>query len=123
MTPSTFFLAVIAFSFVVLVAGLIPTLHQIRKTAKRVEGAIAHIDTEIEPLIKSATDTAEELQIMAASINDKIDQTDTLFNEVQEAGHVLLATTHILKDKISPSLIQIASINAGIKAFTKFFIK
>ncbi len=123
MTPSTFFLAIIAFSFVVLVAALIPTLQQIRKTAKKLEGTLDHVDKEMEPLIKSATDTAEELQILTASINDKIDQTDILFNEVQEAGHVLLATTHILKDKISPALIQIASLNAGIKAFTKFFTK
>ncbi len=123
MTPTTFFLAVIAFSFLILVVALVPTLLQIRKTAKRLEGTIEHIDTEVEPLIKAATETAEELQIMTASINDKIDQTDTLFNEVQEAGHVLLATTHILKDKISPGLIQLASINAGIKAFAKFFNK
>ncbi len=123
MTPTTFFLAVIALSFVVLVAALIPTLQQIRKTARKLEGTLDHVDTEIGPLFKSATETAEELQILTASINDKIDQTDTLFNEVQEAGHMLLATTNILKDKVSPALIHIASLNAGIKAFTKFFIK
>lgn len=123
MTPSTIFLAVIAFSFVALVATLIPTLQQIRKTAKKLEGTLEQVSTEIDPLIKSATETAEELQILTASINDKIDQTDTLFNEVQEAGHVLLATSHILKDKVSPALIQVASLNAGLKAFTKFFTR
>lgn len=123
VTPSTFFLAVIAFSLVVLVVALVPTLHQIRKTAKKMEGTLEHLGTEMDPLIQSATDTAEELQILTASINDKLDKTDTLFDEVQEAGHVLLATTHILRDKISPALIQIASINAGIKAFSKFFTK
>lgn len=121
VTPTTFFLAVIAFSFVILVAALIPTLLQIRKTAKRLEGTLEHVHEKIDPLIKSATETAEELQILTASINDKVDQTDTFFNEIQETGHVLLATTHILKNKISPSLIQVASINAGIKAFSKFF--
>lgn len=123
MTPSTYLLALIALSFVVLILFLIPTLIQIRKTAKQLAETLEHVDTEMGPLIKSATETAEELQILAASINDKIDQTDTLFNEVQEAGHVLLATTHILRDKIAPALIQVASINAGIKAFTKFFTK
>lgn len=123
MTPSTIFLAVIAFSFVALVAALIPTLQQIRKTAKKLEGTLEQVSSEIDPLIKSATETAEELQILTASINDKIDQTDTLFNEVQEAGHVLLATSHILKDKVSPALIQVASLNAGLKAFTKFFTR
>lgn len=123
MTPSTLLLAVIAVAFVVLVAVLIPTLQQIRKTAKRLEDTLEHVDTEVQPLIKSATETADELQILTASINDKIDQTDILFNELQEAGHVLLATTHILKDKISPALIHIASLNAGLKAFTRFFTR
>ncbi len=123
MTPTTFILAVIALSLVVLVAALVPTLYQIKKTAKKLEGSLEQLDTKIEPLISSATETAEELQILTASINDKIDQTDVLFNEIQEAGHILLATTHILKNKISPALIQIAGINAGIKAFSKFFIR
>jgi len=121
VSPSTFFLATITLAFVVLVAALIPTLLQIRRTTKKLEETLAHLDTEINPLIKSATETAEELQILTASINDKIDQTDILFNELQEVGHVLLATAHILKDKISPALIQIASLNAGLKAFAKFF--
>jgi uncharacterized protein YoxC len=123
VTPSTFFLAIIAFALVVIAATILPTLQQIRKTAKKLEGTLEHLDTEMIPLLKSATDTAEELHIMTASINDKIDQTNTLFNEIQEAGHVLLATTNILKNKVSPALIQIASVNAGIKAFTKFFTK
>lgn len=123
MTPSTFFLAVIAFALVVIAVALVPTLQQIRRSAKKLEGTLEHLDTEMIPLLKSATDTTEELHIMTASINDKIDQTNTLFNEIQEAGHVLLATTNILKNKVSPALIQIASVNAGIKAFTKFFTK
>lgn len=121
MTPTTFFLAVIAFSFVILVAALLPTLFQIRRTAKRLERTLDHLDTQMVPLIQTATDTAEEFQFLTASINDKLDKTDTLFNEVQEAGHVLLATTHILKNKITPALIQIASVSAGIKAFSKIF--
>jgi uncharacterized protein YoxC len=121
VTPSTFSLAIIAFSLVILVAALIPTLVQIRRTAKRLESTLNHLNTEMVPLIQTATNTAEEFQFLTASINDKLDKTDTLFNEVQEAGHVLLATTNILRNKITPALIQIASVSAGIKAFSKIF--
>lgn len=123
MTPSTLFLIVIALAVVVLVAMLIPTLYQIRMTSKKLKETVEQVGVELIPLIKSATATSDELQALTASINDKMDQTNVLFNELQEAGHLVLATTHILKNKISPALIQIAGLNAGIKAFTNFFTR
>ncbi|MDR9500701.1 MAG: DUF948 domain-containing protein [Desulfurivibrionaceae bacterium] len=123
MTPLTMFLTVIALAVVVLMAMLIPTLYQIRMTSKKLKETVEQVGVELVPLIKSATATSDELQTLTASINDKMDQTNILFNELQEAGHVLLATTHILKNKISPAFIQIAGLNAGIKAFTNFFTR
>ncbi len=123
MTPLTLFLTVIALAVVVLVAMLIPTLYQIRMTSKKLKETVEQVRVELIPLIKSATATSDELQTLTASINNKMDQTNMLFNELQEAGHLVLATTHILKNKISPALIQVAGLNAGIKAFTNFFTR
>jgi len=123
VTPLTLFLTVIALAVVVLVAMLIPTLYQIRMTSKKLKETVEQVRVELIPLIKSATATSDELQTLTASINNKMDQTNMLFNELQEAGHLVLATTHILKNKISPALIQVAGLNAGIKAFTNFFTR
>ena len=121
MTASTIFLAILSLSHLLLVILLIPLLKQLHTTVKQAETTLANIDTKLTPILETAHETVEELQILTTSLNDKVDKTENLFTEIGEASHVVAATSAILKDNISPFLIQLAGVTSGFKAFTSFF--
>jgi uncharacterized protein YoxC len=121
VTATTIFIAILSLSHLLLVILLIPLLKQIRATVKQAETTLSNVDTKLAPLLETANETVEELQILTTSINDKVARTDNLFTEIGEASHIVSATSAILKDNISPLLIQLAGVTSGIKAFTTFF--
>lgn len=117
MTATTIFIGILSIAHLILVLLLIPVLKQIIRTAKQAETTLA----ELSPVLETTQETVEELQLLTASMNSKIEKTDTLFTEIGEASHVVAATSAIVKDNISPVLIQLAGITSGFKAFTTFF--
>ncbi len=121
MTATTIFLAILSLAHLLLVILLIPVITQIIKTAKQAETTLANLDTELVPLLQTTNETVEELQVLTSSINDKVEKTETLFTEIGEASHLVATTSAILKDNISPVLVQFAGITSGFKAFTTFF--
>lgn len=121
MTATTIFLGILSLAHLVLVLLLIPVIRQIIRTARQAETTLANIDKELPQLLATTQETAEELQILTASINSKIEKTDNLFTEIGEASHLVSATSAILKDSLSPVLIQLAGVTSGFKAFTTFF--
>lgn len=121
MTATTIFLAILSLAHLLLVILLIPVLKQIISTAKQAETTLSNLDAELAPLLETTNSTVEELQILTSSINDKVDKTENLFAEIGEASHVVSATTSILKDNVSPLLIQLAGVTSGLKAFSRFF--
>lgn len=121
MTASTIFLAILSLAHLLLVIWLIPVLKQLHRTAKHAETTLDNLDKQLVPLLETANDTAEELQLLIISVNDKIEKTDTLFAEIGEASHVVATTSAILRDKVSPLLIQLAGVSSGVKAFSNFF--
>lgn len=121
MTASTIFLAILSLAHLLLVIWLIPVLKQLHRTAKHAETTLDILDKQLVPLLETANDTTEELQLLIISVNDKIEKTDTLFAEIGEASHVVATTSAILRDKVSPLLIQLAGVSSGVKAFSNFF--
>lgn len=121
MTATTIFLAILSLSHLLLVILIVPALKQIQKTAKKAETTLENLDTQVIPFLETAHATMEELQILTSSVNDKIDKTDILFTEISEASHVVATTSAILRDKVSPLLIQLAGVASGVKAFSNFF--
>lgn len=121
MTATTIFLAILSLAHIILIILLIPVLKQVQKTAKQAETTLANLDAELAPLLETANETVEELQILTASVNEKVEKTENLFTEIGEASHLVAATSSVLKDKISPVLFQLAGITSGIKAFGTFF--
>ncbi|MDA3970490.1 MAG: DUF948 domain-containing protein [Desulfobulbaceae bacterium] len=118
---SIIFLAILSLAHLLLVILLIPVLKQVRRTAKHAETTLDNLDKQLVPLLETAHATAEELQLLTISVNDKIDKTDNLFAEIGEASHVVATTSAILRDKVSPLLIQLAGVSSGVKAFSNFF--
>ena len=121
MSATTIFIGILSMAHLILVLLLIPLLKQIISTAKQAETTLANMDKELVPLLTTTQETVEELQILTASLNDKVEKTDTLFAEIGEASHLVAATSAIVKDNISPVLIQLAGVTSGFRAFTSFF--
>ena len=121
MTPLTLFLLVAGLCLIVLVVALLPLISQLKQTAASADQLISKMNDELEPLSRTLTETSEEINILVGSINDKVEQTDSVIDHVKEASEIVLHTSYLLQEKISPMLINLASLNAGLKTFMQFF--
>ena len=117
------FYIVASVSLVVICAALIPVLAQVKQTARKAEITLETLNKDMEPLLQRVTEVSEELQILSASLNEKIEKTDHIIDTVQYAGDTLLTTSKIIRDTVTPVVAQIGGISAGIAAFTSFFKK
>ncbi len=123
MTPLTIFLIIASVCIITLLCALLPLIKQLRATAASADTLFKKIDEEFAPMSRSITETSEEINSLLAGINDKIDQTDYVVDQVKEASDIVLHTSHLLQDKIAPLLVNLAGFNAGIQTFMKFFRK
>ena len=110
-------------SLIALIIVLIPTLVQLKRTALKAETALETINRDLDPLLVKVHEVSEELQILSASLNEKIEKTDTIIDTVQQAGDNLLSTTDVIRETVTPVVAQIGGISAGITAFARFFKK
>jgi len=120
---SDIFLIIASVGIVILVATLVPVLHQLKRTAEKAETALEKINNELEPLLHKTTEVTEELHTLSVSLNEKIERTDRIFDTVQQAGDTLLSTASLIKETATPLIVQIGAISAGVGAFTNFFKK
>ncbi|MFZ5766997.1 MAG: DUF948 domain-containing protein [Thermodesulfobacteriota bacterium] len=123
MTPSDIFHITASIGIVLFVAVLVPTLAQIRRTARKAEETLEAINREIEPLLAKATETSSELQLLTVSLNEKVEQADSIIATLQQTGETLLSTANLVKKTVTPVIAQIGGISAGVAAFTSFFKK
>ncbi len=108
---------------IALISVLIPTLIQIKRTAKKAETFTDQLNTNLQPVLDNITETSTELQNLSISIRDKIDRTGTILDTTQDASRSLLNTVDLLQETVTPIISQVGGISAGIKAFSSFFIK
>ena len=123
MTPLNIFLITSTICTIILTWAVASFLNKLQKSLAKVDETMDKVNNDLDPLLLATTETVEELQILTASLNDKLDRTDSIINHAEEAITVIASTTYILKDKVAPILIQIASLNAGLKGFTRFFTR
>ncbi|MFZ5759231.1 MAG: DUF948 domain-containing protein [Thermodesulfobacteriota bacterium] len=123
MTPIDIFYITASIGIVLLVAVLVPTLAQIRRTARKAEETLAAINREVEPLLAKVTETSCELQLLTVSLNEKVEQADSIIATLQQTGETLLSTANLVKKTVTPVIAQIGGISAGVAAFTSFFKK
>ncbi|MCB2181130.1 MAG: DUF948 domain-containing protein [Desulfobulbaceae bacterium] len=110
-------------SLIAVIIVLIPAIAQLRRTAQKAETAIETINRDMDPLLTKITEVSEELHVLSASLNEKIDKTDNIIDTLQRAGEHLLFTTTAVKETVTPVVAQIGGISAGISAFARFFKK
>jgi uncharacterized protein YoxC len=123
VATSDIFFIIASVGIVILVATLVPVLYQLKRTAEKAEIALEKINNELEPFLHKTTEVSEELHTLSVSLNEKIERTDHIIDTAQQAGDALLSTASLVKDTVTPVIVQIGAFSAGIAAFTNFFKK
>lgn len=112
---STFFLVVIT---VVLVIGLwffIPTLIQIRSTAKKVEEFVDKAENMLIPLAEEIRDTNKELKIKLNSIDHLVNKIDDGIDPFVDISKAVKPIAYLFKLKPLSYLYDITAVAAGCK--------
>lgn len=120
MTYSDFFSLLSAVSLFSIAVALVPTLLQFRRTWQKIEVFIDSLNTHVDPLCRALTETSHEIQTLSLSINNKLKNIDAAIYTAQKSADILLSTTTILKETVSPFITQIGGFSAGIMTFAHF---
>ena len=120
MTPSDFFSLLSAGSLFAIAITLVPTLLQFRRTLQKIEILIEALNKNVDPMCRSLTEAANEIQCLSISLNDKLEKTDAVIYTAQRSADMLLATTALLKETATPLITRIGGFGAGIMAFSHF---
>jgi len=109
-----------AVSLFAIAITLVPIFLQFRRTLQKAEILIEALNTNVDPLCQSLTEAADEIQVLALSLSDKLEKTDSIIYTAQKSADTLLTTTTMLKDTVRPFITKIGGFSAGIMAFSHF---
>ena len=121
MTSSDFFSLLSAVSLFAIAIALVPTFLQFRRTLQKLEVFIGALNTHVDPLCRSLTEAANEIQLLSLSLSDKVEKTDAVIYTAQRSAETLLSTTTLIKETVRPFVTTLGGVSAGIMAFSHFF--
>lgn len=121
MTSSDFFSLLSAVSLFAIAVALVPTFLQFRRTLQKIEVFIEALNTHVDPLCRSLTEAANEVQLLSISLSDKVEKTDAVIYTAQRSAETLLTTTTLIKETVRPFITTLGGVSAGIMAFSQFF--
>ena len=120
MTYLDFFSLLSAVSLFAIAITLAPTFLLFRRTLLKTEILIETLNTHVDPLCRSLTEAANEIQLLSISLSDKLEKTDAVIYTAQRSADMLLTTSTMIKETASPFITQIGGFSAGIMAFAHF---
>jgi len=120
VTPSEFFSLLSALSLFAIAITLVPTFLQFRRTLQKTEVLIETLNTHVDPLCRSLTEAANEIQLLSISLSDKLEKTDAVIYTAQKSADALLTTTTLFKESVRPVITTLGSVSAGVMAFSHF---
>ena len=121
MTSSEIFQIIIGLSAFACAVAIIPALLQARRTLKKAEVFMDSLNSHVDPLCKSITNAADELQKMSVSIKDKAEKTDAIIDIAMHSVNTLHSTSNMLKGTVTPFITHVGGISAGLATFAHFF--
>lgn len=123
MTLLGFFLIVAALSLAGVAVALVPTLMQLKRTAQKTELLMDTLNRDIDPLLRSLTHAAGNIENLTATMSEQADRVETVMDTVEDTGRVLHRTADIIRKAVVPAAAEIGGLGAGIRAFIHFFTK
>jgi uncharacterized protein YoxC len=78
--------AVIAITFIVLVAFLIPALVEVRKTAMSVRTYVIDVDSELKPILKELHELTANLRVFTDAVASRSDEVKYFMESIGDTG-------------------------------------
>lgn len=108
--------AVVAVAFVVLVAYLVPTLIQARKTIATSEQLLARLNSELPSLLSEVRAITEKVNELADQARDGVEHASVLLHAVGDVGETVQQVHRTVRGTSGHLLVNLASMVAGFKA-------
>ncbi len=106
----------VAIAFVVLVAYLIPTILQIKRTVAQSERVLTRVNNELPGLLKDIRGTSENVRSLTDQAKLGVDRASTLFTAIGDMGHTVQQVHGAVRGKSGSLFLGLTSVLAGIKA-------
>ncbi|GJL55273.1 MAG: hypothetical protein NPIRA02_24050 [Nitrospirales bacterium] len=106
----------IAIAFVVLVAYLIPTILQIKRTVAQSERVLTRVNNELPGLLKDIRGTGENVRVITDQAKVSVDRASSLFTAMGEMGQTVHHVHDTVRGKGGSIFLGLSSVLAGIKA-------
>jgi uncharacterized protein YoxC len=121
----TISVTVIAASFVLFVAFLIPVLLQIRRTSRELEKLFDTARMQVTPLSHDLTAISLEIKSMLQSIRRQVDKVEDGITAVRDSALRLKEFQLEVQQMIEDPLIELAAlvkgVSRGVEAFLRIF--
>ena len=111
--------ALIGASFAVLVAFLVPVLHQLRKTAKESELFFRQINTRVDPLLDEMTEAASKCNAISGDVRHGVARATHLCSALGKVGDSVDMVHHLVRGNAFKVMVNVASLLAGLRAATE----
>ena len=112
-------LAIIGTAFAVLVAFLVPVLHQLRKTAKESERFFHQLNTKVDVLFAEVTEAASNCNDISGSVKESVVRASRLFSALGKVGESVDTVHHLVRGNAVKVMFNVASLLAGVRAATE----
>jgi len=110
------FTLIITILFVVIAAVLIPTLFQLKSTAKQVDDLVNEARRDLLPMLR-------ELRQASERINQASDKAEVLFDSLGETGESIHKVNDFLQHDVGRYVGNAAGLWLGLRAASKVFVK
>ena len=107
---------IIAVAFVVLVAYLIPTILQVKRTIGQSERLMAQLNDELPVMLHDIKGTGANIRTMTDQARMGVDRAAIFLSAVGEVGQTVNQVHGVMRGRGGSILIGITSLLAGIKA-------
>lgn len=107
---------ILAAGFLVLVAFLVPTLLQVRKTVAESGRLLARLNNELPSLLNEVREMTENVNGLAGQVREGVEHASVLLHAVGEVGDTVQQVHETVRGKSGKLLVNLASVVAGVKA-------
>lgn len=114
--------SVIAITLIVLVCFAVPTVIEVRKTARAAREFFARTDSELQPVLKEVREVMSNLRPLTESAASCADDVRTFMSALGETGHNLHAVNDLLC-MVSDSVSRYNVVATGLKAAGKYVLE
>jgi uncharacterized protein YoxC len=113
--------AVIALTFIVLVAFLIPALIEMRKTAVSVRTYVTDVETQIQPILKELRELTANLRVFTDAVASRSDEVKSFMVSLGDTGRNI-RKINVVVGEVAGLLCRSSLWLTGLKAAGQYAV-